>query len=182
MFKLRSIFLSVIILFGAVACQKPSNESIPIPPAPTRSYTSDEIKTLMLMDGVYAPNLALPDTTYLMPTKSWIEKEFSQGLAAFQFQMGIDKWSSESNDCDKFAIAASFYCKWLNHSSPNRKYSAGIACGEIYYIRDAGGGHAINFFLTSDGDKIKTVFYEPQTRMIVALSENEKSRIFFYKL
>ena len=97
--------------------------------------------------------------------------------------MGINNWEPETNDCDKFASATTFYAKWLNHSTPNRKVKASLACGEIYYLRQKDNrGHAINFFVINQSGELKILFYEPQTRQFVSLTQSEIFSIYFWKL
>lgn len=184
--KFISNFLYVLIaLFLTVSftgCEKSSGQ-IPtkLPSSPTRTYSAEDLFTAILQNGVFTSIYIMPDKNYVLTTKDWIQSEFSAGLSAFQFQMGMNNWTSESNDCDKFASATTFYAKWLNHSSPNRSFAASLACGEVYYKR-GNGGHAINFFIIKDQEKLKILFYEPQTRLFVSLTDVEVSSIFFWKL
>jgi hypothetical protein len=125
----------------------------------------------------------MPDKNYVLTTREWIQIEFSAGLSAFQFQMGINNWNAESNDCDKFASATTFYAKWLNHSTPNRKVLASLACGEVYYTQQKNSqNHAINFFIVKSGEELKILFYEPQTKRFVTLTQAEIFSIYFWKL
>lgn len=156
--------------------------SAPIPPPPTRSISPMEVTLAMIATNITATSIAIPDAKYVMPTVGWIEREFSHGLFGFQHALGIATFENEAGDCDDFSQAAAFYAKWLNRVSPNRNTEAGLAVGELYYIKDSGGGHAINFIVTLIGDRIQIVFYEPQLRRIVSLSEAERGRVMFWKL
>lgn len=173
------------VCFCFVACKPASSSKTgPSYPPPTRILDQFDIAAVMSGSGIRANSFAVPDAKYILPTRRWIDSDFSSGLWQFQHEMGIARWESESNDCDKFAIAASFYAKWLNHSSPNRNVDAGLAFGELYYLKSglAGQGHAINFFIALAGDSIQLVCYEPQTRSVVELSPAEKQSVFFWKL
>ncbi len=181
---MKSRTLLLLLFICALCGCKPSKPGAPSYPPPTRTVFPFEVVTALGETNIAANSFALPDGKYLIPTLRWIENDFSKGLWQFQNEMGISTWSAESNDCDKFAIAASFYAKWLNHSSPNRNIAAGLAIGELYYLKGGvnGQGHAINFIVTLVGDSLQIVFYEPQLRRVVSLSETERGRVMFWKL
>lgn len=187
-FKFISVFLltSLILLTSVffTGCENGSAQtSTKLPAAPSRTYSSSELHTFMFTKGIINSIVIMADKNYVLTTRGWIESEFSSGLSAFQFQMGMNRWIAESNDCDKFSSATSFYAKWLNHSTPNRKVNASLACGEVYFIQDRSqSGHAINFFIVTESGNLTILFYEPQTRLFVTLSETETSSIFFWKL
>ena len=169
-----------------IGCSKSSASMEPeviLPAPPTKTFNRSEIKYAIDEIGIYTDAFVINDKKYVLAKREWLENEFSSGLAAFQFQFGINNWSSESNDCDKFSSAASFYLKWLNHSSPNRNVNASLAAGEIYYTRDVDGiGHAINLFMLDVNGILTPSFYEPQTRRFVRLSKKEILSVFFWKL
>lgn len=154
----------------------------PLPPPPTRSIGPVDVAVTMGATNITATSYAIPDGRYVMPTLGWIEREFSHGLFGFQHALGIATWTAEAWDCDKFAIGASFYGKFLNSVSPNRNVAAALAIGELYYVKDVGGGHAINFFIVQAGQNLQIIFYEPQTRAVVSLSPTERERVMFWKL
>lgn len=177
------VFLNCLVLIVCLmaGCKPSATKSAGYPP-PTRIVQPHEISTALTATNIVSSSFALPDGQYVLPTLRWVEQDFSSGLWQFQNEMGIATWSAESNDCDKFSIAASFYAKWLNHSSPNRNVAAGLALGELYYFKNGTQGHAINFFVIQVGTNLQIVCYEPQTRSVVALSEAERRSVFFWKL
>lgn len=178
---MKYILNLVILSIFLVGCNSKTNKNI-IPPPPTTSIVVGQIITCIVEHNIDTTSFIVPDAKYVLPTRDWIESEFSNGLSSFQSEMGISTWSEESNDCDKFSIATSFYAKWLNHSSPNRNVNASIACGEVFYKKSSVGNHAINFFIIMEKSKLKVIFYEPQTRSIVTLNPEEIRSIFFLKL
>ena len=185
--SLIGCILILSVVFGckpSTSSSTSSSSSTVTYPPPTQVLDSADIFDLMRETGISAPSFAVPDAKYVLPTRRWVEQDFSGGLWQFQNEMGISRWVSESNDCDKFALAASFYAKWLNHSSPNRNVAAGLAIGEVYYLKGGvfGQGHAINFFIVGAGITRQIVFYEPQIRQIVTLTPAEITSIFFWKL
>lgn len=169
------------ILFG---CKKADDKVVSYPP-PTKIISALDASLVMYSTNITCNSHVLADAKYLLPTKRWIEQDFSSGLWQFQTEMGISTWVADANDCDKFSNAASFYAKWLNYSTANRNVSAAIAIGELYYF--IGGysnkGHAINFFIILGNDgQLQMVCYEPQTRKIVTLTDAERASVFFWKL
>jgi len=179
-------FISVSLILVSLVftgCEKTQPGSIPLPPPPSRTYSNKEMSDSMRYNGIYATSTATVDAKYVLTTKEWVTRDFSQGLAAFQFQMGINNWTAESNDCDKFSLATMFYAKWLSFSSKNRNVNASLGMGEVFYMKTGLGGHAINFFIFKEQDgSLMVHFYEPQTRTFVTLSDVERSSIFFWRL
>lgn len=167
-----------------VGCGNGDNASakVSLPPPPTVTFTPYDIHSSMSNIGINTSVSIVSDGKYVLAKREWVEKEFSSGLSDFQFQFGINHWKEESNDCDKFSGAATFYLRWLNHSSPNRNVNAALAAGEVYYRRTDGQYHAINFFILETGGVLVPTFYEPQTRRFVKLSPSEISSVFFWKL
>jgi hypothetical protein len=177
---ISTLVLSCSYLTG---CGKGSAQQFVVPAPPSRTYSWEDIHGVFLKNGLVLEQFITADSTYVLTTRSWIQSDFSSGLSAFQFQMGINNWKPESNDCDKFSLATTFYAKWLTHSSPNRKFNASLAMGEVFYTRsNSRGNHAINFFIINESDELKIVFYEPQTRQIISLTQNEMFSIYFVKI
>ena len=179
--------LVVCLTILSVGCSKGDAATTPrpvsLPPPPSRTFSSSEIETAMFGIGINTSTFVISDGRYILARREWVENEFSAGLAVFQFQFGINNWSEESNDCDKFTGAASFYLKWLNHSSPNRNVKASLAAGEVYYKKDSNERyHAINLFILETGGSLTPSFYEPQTRRFVRLSQSEIFSVSFWKL
>lgn len=175
-------FLLLLLLLLA-ACKPSASKVISYPP-PTRTISGSDAARALLATNINASSFALPDGKYLLPTLRWVEKDFSGGFWQFKNEMGIATFQPEAWDCDKFAIAASFYAKWLNAASPNRNVSGALAMGELYYWRSGNpaDGHAINFFVVQVGDSLQIVCYEPQTHSVVTLTEAERQSVFFWKL
>ena len=130
----------------------------------------------MLYDnGVTSPVRIVGDESYAIPTVEWIVGPFSEELFKVNRKNGLYKL--ESNDCEDFAARARALANELNNRTTNCGLR-GIAFGEFHYKKDTGGRHAINFAICKDGDKYRFVFYEPQDRKIVELSETEYKSCF----
>jgi hypothetical protein len=180
------LFIGLVVCLSLlpIGCGNGESNStkVALPPPPTKTFSSTEIYNSMASIGILTEKAVISDGLYVLAKREWVEKEFSSGLSAFQFQFGINNWNAESNDCDKFSGAASFYLRWLNHSSPNRNVKAALAAGEVYYRTDQGQNHAINLFILEKDGVLTPSFYEPQTRRFVTLSQSEIFSVFFWKL
>lgn len=132
------------------------------------------VLTLMTDIGALTPNYITVDRNYSCPTRKFVEGEFSRALGAFISSMGTSGYKSSENDCDDYARAAAFFMGFLHHNTVHKISDTGIAFGEFYYTKAGAGGHAINVFLVhEEGNKVKILFYEPQTCSIVILSKEE---------
>lgn len=145
---------------------------------------NNTVSELMRSNGVHTTRYIISDEITVLPTENWIRGEFTRGLSEFQKHFQIARWHERANDCDKFSSATKFYAQWLNFKSTNRSEKASLAVGELYfYVNGSNKAHAINFFITLDKNKkLKLIFYEPQKKIVMNLSEIEKSSIFFWNL
>ena len=116
------------------------------------------------------------DSEYMMPSWKFICHEFNSSFKKLLGDFfGIKKWD-RAYDCDKFA---SMYCAMTAFShflsqKDEEKPVVGLAIGWCWYVRDAGGAHAINFmFERSRG----LSFIEPQGPYMVSLSKDEINSI-----
>jgi hypothetical protein len=123
----------------------------------------------------------LADSNYYLVRQAFLEGDFSGSFGDVQKLFQVGEWTADSFDCDKFAGLAGSVAQLL-HARAVRKFSmepGGLAFGQWHYTRDAGGGHAINWFAHGcpvdevHPDGIAIGFYEPQTRIVVALSPAE---------
>lgn len=90
------------------------------------------------------------------------------------FNKGIVKWDQRF-DCNRFSLA---FCSFAQISYYNNSGDAqSIAVGEVYYVRDNGGPHAINIIVTPTN----FIFIEPQSGEILNLTQSEKFSINFIK-
>jgi len=120
------------------------------------------------------------DKSYSIPTKTWIEKDFSESFSKFTFGLGIkDKYLTDSLDCDDIAQGAAFCAKYLHWKET--KVKRGLAFGEFHYNSSSVGPHAINIAIVSDAGKINVVFYEPQRRVLIELSDKERDSCAFIR-
>lgn len=124
------------------------------------------------IEGMF--NTMIVDQRYILPTRAWVTEVFSCEFYDFLSKNKSLNWVEEANDCDNFAGMARFYALMMHHRDSGLK--TGLAFGEFYYRRDGSKWndfHAINFFLTKDGDDVEVVFYEPQFQKIITLTKSE---------
>jgi hypothetical protein len=145
------------------------------------TLTSNQVAQVMYDNGCVDYRYSIRDAKYSLPTRDYISGPFSDSLRSFLFQLNSNQWKTDQNDCDDFSIAALFLMSFLHHNTVNKVTSTGIAFGEFHYIRDIGGAHAINVAIVRESDKLKLVFYEPQTYSIVDLSKQEIESCVFWR-
>jgi len=108
------------------------------------------------------------DKTYSIPNKSWIKKEYYNIYKKFMQDNQLYQWK-ENNDCDQFAsiyriLAQSLHAKQLQSSAES------ITVGEMWYMKDGYGGHAINLVVV---DNFQVMFIEPQNGVQLNLTQEE---------
>lgn len=111
----------------------------------------------------------LPDDAYSLPSRHWVEWDFSRALFSVLSQLGFS-YTEEKSDCDDFARLSAAYAALLHSKEGNK---TGLAFGEFWYTRRDGGGHAINCYIVSDGGELALRFFEPQTQSELALTDEE---------
>lgn len=82
-------------------------------------------------------------------------------------------YSAEQYDCDDEALSAMVIARRSYYGRTGEKRSVAILFGEFHYHRAIGGRHAINCFITKDGNGHKLEFFEPQTWKLVQLTPEE---------
>lgn len=139
--------------------------------------TGDEILTVVRRAGVNgAARVDVGDYDYVLPAeegvggyrRAWVEKMLELGMT----------YEEDAEDCDDFArVAAAFALLWHAGTSGRPRKKA-LAFGVVWYVRDAGGGHAVNCYVTVEADMPVLRFLEPQQPLMpFDLSENELANI-----
>jgi hypothetical protein len=168
---MRILLALLIILFAG--CSKTGS---PIPVS-QRTLTNGEIDAWMWNNGFGKGFIA--DASYDLPQKSWLEwqcgKEILDSFLKLGFVYQKGRW-----DCDKFAHEAVAVVHRLHYA--NRSSENGIAFGEVWFKRFAGGWHAVNFVFLDVQGEIKIMFYEPQSFEPLRLSNAELQTVAFWKL
>jgi len=118
----------------------------------------------------YPDRTTFSDSTFNLPTKTWLFSKFYPYFSKELERLGIIEWS-EKFDCEDFAAMYKILCQVCHKNS--RSTQGGLAVGAVDYQKDSGEYHCINIAFTDQG----LVFIEPQTGKELKLSENEKNSI-----
>lgn len=165
-----------IVLFACLLFVCGCNKKTPLIIPENDVITVDQIYNAVDADGLYSVYSFVTDSDYLVLDKGWVANSFSQSFSNFLVSIKQNIYISESNDCDDFSEYAYAYIRYLQHNKTyNKNFS--VCFGKVYYLTDAGIGHAVNFFISSDGE---VLFYEPQKYQIIELSKKEKINIFLW--
>lgn len=128
-------------------------------------------------------SVGIADETYALAAEDWLVGAFSDAYGKFIFQLHENSWKAEENDCDDFARGCAFFAQLLHHNTVKKLQNDGIAVGEFWYVKDEGDGHAINFAIVRvSPDKLKLMFYEPQTQKQIVLSTKEIHNCLFWRI
>ena len=113
------------------------------------------------------------ENNYSLVTEAWIADEVATALSG----SFISIWAEEAYDCDDFAFFAMSFARLIHRKlSPGLKTT--IAFGYVSYSKDVGGKHAINLFVDKSArGEFEVKFFEPQTGLVVELSEHEWNNI-----
>lgn len=136
--------------------------------------TGTEIRQLLLSEGFKNAQTFVSDSNYARPTSTYLLGKFysfyKEWLAEHNLLVWKDRW-----DCDNFASTYYVFCQMCHFKS--KRPEQGIAVGELFFLQDSGGGHAVNCAVTEKG----LVIIEPQTGEILRLSETEKKNTFMIR-
>ena len=121
----------------------------------------------------FACPVVTADLDYATPTLRWLLGPFWNHFRARRGALG--KWTAK-NDCDNFARAYAQDAQ-DSHALSKGSEAQALAVGEIFYVQDSGGGHAINAAFVDNPPRL--VFIEPQTGQAVDLTPAERASIFF---
>ena len=176
MIKIHCAFL-VLVAVLITSCGRVSE-------SPIESYktlSAAEISSLIYSNVPplsIVPAITLQDRNYILPTKKWVEGNFTAQLSKFLFDYNIALYNEEKNDCDKFSLYGRAVANILNRHNPNNK-NTGVAVGQISIFRGV-SGHSINFMVISDKDgNCDVIYYEPQTLRITTLNPESDIRVSY---
>ena len=125
--------------------------------------------------GVASLSWHIADRNYALPTVNFLRGAFASALWSFQNFFAVMSWTEEANDCDDFARLAAAFAQILHYLTPGRPECSALAVGEFWFQKDnGGGGHAINVACCGL-EASDVVFYEPQTRTVLHLTDTEKA-------
>lgn len=121
------------------------------------------------------PNIIVGDGSYAMPTSSWLFGKFKSWYFTMLGALKSSGYSAQW-DCDDFASIFRVMAQ-ICHAQTRTRPEEGIAVGELFYMMDSGGGHAICCAFTENG----LIFIEPQTGEQLKLSATELQSVSFVR-
>jgi len=139
------------------------------------SVLSTQIIAQLTSAGIVSAGWSVADSQYALPTMQWVTGPFSDALRKLQYEFKVNRWTREDNDCDDFARLSAAFAQVLHSNTPDHPEGTALAIGEIWYVQDTGGAHAINFAVCGP-EHTDVIFYEPQRCATVLLSEQERAR------
>ena len=141
-----------------------------------------ELYNFLSEKGILPANRVAADDVYSLASINWIRDTISYEYNKFLSLIGMARYETDSNDCDDFARAFTLFCKKeFRNSLKDKKHS--IAVGEFYYIQKNGKAHAINFMIVLNEKREKELlFYEPQMKQFIKLSDEEIQSCLFFGL
>lgn len=162
------------------------------------SLTYQELRDLIMAEGVPAFSWQFPDTTYETVSVSWVAENWSAWLQARPGELCVfadaggkairsrPLWIEDCSDCDNLALGTVAHAQVGNALSGQRTRlpRGGLAYGFLFYTAGPAreenfrveGGHSINWFV-DHGRVVR--FFEPGMGRIVELNPTERSSAWF---
>lgn len=164
--NIRLLFL-IVVVFIISSCNKP-----PSPFGSLVEMNRDQIKAHLDNNFIISDCYQVTHRRYLVPPEGWIAGKLVPAWFEYRSKNNLT-YNVDTTSCEAF----SFQC----HFAAQKIENINVTVGVFFYMKNNIGGHAINVILVNDGEKIKPVFFEPQTSQIVNLSKNELASCrFFY--
>jgi hypothetical protein len=110
----------------------------------------------------------ITDSDYALPTSKFLLGQFYTFYQAWAWENNLSKWKKKW-DCDNFSSLYYVFAQ-ICHVTAGERPEEGIAVGEMFYLQDKGGGHAVNLAMTEKG----IIIIEPQNGTEIKLSDKEK--------
>jgi len=169
----------LIILFVIIKTTFINNKQLD--DAIKKTVSNDDVKLTLMMYGVTFNSSVFTDPEYNLLSKDWVETNAQMDFLQFLRDLGLTEWKQNVGDCDDFAKAFTVFLKsYVKKKHPD---AASPAVGEIYYVRDEGGSHAINIIVLDDPSGLYSLeFFEPQLQKFVSLSNEEIKSIYFISI
>lgn len=128
--------------------------------------TGMEIRVALNKYGFKKAQVFVTDKDYARPTTNYLLGKYydfyRQWLIEHKLYTWKDRW-----DCDNFSSTFYVFAQMCHIKSSRPEQ--GIAVGEMFFMQDSGGGHAVNLAITEKG----VIIIEPQDGKEIFLSENE---------
>lgn len=112
------------------------------------------------------------DEEYVLPDRTFLFSDAAQALNDWFWSLGVNNYEKDKNDCDDFAqLAASILRIWHKKTLKEKK---ALAFGWMIYTNRNFIKHCINFGVVCENNEYKIVFMEPQTKLQIYLTNEEK--------
>jgi hypothetical protein len=160
--------------------------------------TQQELRSLLISEGLPAMLWQLPDSHYETVTSAfvvdnwtaWLDARPAELVTSYDVGGGmmrrVPRWIESAGDCDNLAIGTMAWANVGNALASVRRNQTrgGLAYGALFYIAsparpqnfNVSGGHAINWFV-APGPQV--LFFEPGRGLQVELNSSERSSAWF---
>lgn len=128
------------------------------------------ILDLLCVEHSYpAEHVHFGSQNYSLPDYDWLFSEFSAALPRYTYV-------KERRDCDFFAGEAWVLARRIH--ALNGKVASGFGFAMCYLTQQnlSFKGHALNLAIVRQGDKLKVVGFEPQTRAGIQITRGEEEK------
>jgi hypothetical protein len=132
--------------------------------------TFDEVHAAIKAQGFKNAQIFVTDSDYARPMTSYLTGKFNEFYRQWLTDHNLDVWKDRW-DCDNFSSTYYVFCQMCHFKS--KRPEQGIAVGELFYIQDSGGGHAVNCAITEKG----FIMIEPQNGQEFELTSSEKLKV-----
>jgi hypothetical protein len=169
--KFKVLLIALGLMLFPSCSKKPESTSI----VGEGNYNTMQMQVICLKEFRVAP--VLQDSSYQFFNETTLEGFYSKYKKEL-FDKGVVKWNN-SFDCNRFTLyfSAMAQIEYFAQGFGENGNGQAIGVGEVYYVDDVLGPHAINILLIKGGFK----FFEPQIGKIKYLSSKEKLSVTFIK-
>jgi hypothetical protein len=134
-----------------------------------------ELHPQLINFGLSTTKLYISDADYSKPKSSYLFGEFKTFYKAWLFEHNLHTWQPNW-DCDNFSSTYYVFAQ-MCHAKSSKTFTQGIAVGELFYLKENSGGHAINIAITEKGVTI----IEPQTGNEIKMTDAEKKSVWMIR-
>jgi hypothetical protein len=120
------------------------------------------------------PAAHFSDADYVPIVEAWLLGQYAKWYRQLLILWKVVTWRAHF-DCDNYA-SLYFALAQLCYGRMKGVEGHALAIGEVWYMQDSGGAHAINCAFVDDN---RLIFIEPQTQKKIELSDKERRSIYF---
>jgi hypothetical protein len=112
---------------------------------------------------------------YLVPTRAWVTDKLVPYWFEYRKRNNL-MYDVNTTSCEAF----SFQCHFASQEIEKMNVTVGVFFYTPDKMKGTGTGHAINIVEINEDDKVKVVFFEPQTSQFVNLTKEEIASCSFW--